>query len=141
MFLFEKAKAIAQTITNTREAMSLAIKTLPPPWGEAKAAQYAAMGALNVAIIGATAISGFNQGGFVGGGFGGGDRVPAMLEAGELVVPKSVAPTFLDVVAENQYNSGSGASGQTSVIIGFEEDAARYITVKQREDRALGVAR
>lgn len=147
LFLAEKGVAISKIIMNAQQAASLAIATIPPPAGEAIAAQRIAMGNIQAGIVAATAlpqligtIGGAQQGGMVGGGFGGGDKHLMALEAGELVVPKQIAPNFIDMVANAPFEESGGGS-QSQVIIGFQEEASRYITVQQREDRILGVSR
>ena len=147
LFLAEKGVTIGKILMNAQQAASLAIATVPPPAGETIAAARIAQGNIQAGIVAATAvpqlisnIGGAQQGGIVGGGFGGGDRQLMALEAGELVVPKQIAPNFADIVAEAPFRDNQGST-QANVIIGFEDDASRFITVKQREDRALGVAR
>lgn len=143
IFLFEQAQAIAQTIMNTREAMTLAIATLPPPAGEAKAAQYAVFGALQVATIAAQTVQGVSaQKGGIVAGVGSGDKIPAMLEAGEIVVPRKFNPlspnfeeTFIDGVG------GVGGAQRVTVDLNLDENAARILTAQQRENKAIGVSR
>lgn len=67
LFLANKAHALAETWINTQAAMALARATLPPPFGEAVAAQRLLAGKLNMAAIVATAITGFSSAGGGGG--------------------------------------------------------------------------
>lgn len=149
LFLVEKAAAIAETILNTQVAMSNAIANIPAPYGEVVAERYAVLGALSVATIAATTIKdigGAAAGGVVPGGFGGGDRVPFMLEPGEIVVPQRLnplSPNFDQTFGAGGGRGLSGISGgqDVRVMIGLEENASRILTVKQREDTALGIQR
>ena len=99
-----------------------------------------AAGMLKVGAIGATAIQGISaaqDGGIVPGGFGGGDRVPMMLEPGEVIVPQRLNPLSPNF---DQSFGGSGMGSQNvQVMIGLDEDASRVLTVKQREDSKLGI--
>lgn len=140
LFLFKKAMAIKQVVINTQEAMALARATLPPPAADIQAAKYAIQGAISVGLIGAQAISGVKgQRGGIVPGLGAGDRVPAMLEAGEIVVPKKFNPLSPDF--EDTFNGGGLGGGQVKVMIGIEQDASRIITARQIEDQKLGVSR
>jgi len=68
------------------------------------------------------AVSGLQQGGYIyaqGGyqipGYGGGDVVPAMLEPGEMVIPKEVVTTNQALL--NEMNSGQGLSNIVNVYL------------------------
>lgn len=78
---------------------------------------------------------GFKNGGIVPG-VGTGDIIPALLEPGELVIPKS----FISSISGS---AGGGASGGVEKIIvgfdiGIQDDLVDFITVKQREKEILG---
>ena len=139
LLIAEKAFAIVNILANAQQAASLALATIPPPAGEIAAAQRIAAGNAMAGIVAATAvpqvIGVFAQdGGVVPGGFGGGDRVPAMLEPGEIIVPQKFNPL------SPNFEEGFGGAGQeVNVTIGLEEDASRVLTVKQREDSRLGL--
>src|SRR5690606_11539862 len=100
-----------------------------------------AMGYANAAGIAASAITGFTaaqSGGRVPGGFGGGDRVPMLLEPGETVVPKKLTPNFEQYLRDER-GTGGGGQGGGAVDIFLRDDAARLFTLKQRENSKLGV--
>ncbi len=140
LFLIQKAAAIAETIVSTQAAMALAIRTLPPPVGESVAIARGILGAANVAIIAGTAIKGLSSaqdGGVVPGGFGGGDRVPVLLEPGEIITPERLNP--LSPNFEETFGGGGGQ--EITVNIELSEEASQFITVGQREDTTLGVQR
>jgi hypothetical protein len=67
-----------------------------------------------------------------------------LLEPNELVVPKALAPDFIQSVGRPDAQGGeSDADARGSIVeIGIEDDAADFITAKQREntDLAIGVA-
>lgn len=145
LFLAEKGITIAKILINAQQAASLAIATLPPPFGEAVAAQRLAQGKIQAATVAAVALPELigtlaaQTGGIVPGGFGGGDRVLTALEPGELIVPKQLTPTFASLFQDLE-NGGGGGVSESRIIIGFEDEASRFITEKQREDRILGVS-
>lgn len=78
-----KAVNLLLAVTNTAAAVTEALK-LPFPLNWIQAALVAAAGAIEVGVI---AAQGFKEGGLVPG-VGRGDKVPAMLEPGELVIPR-----------------------------------------------------
>ena len=125
----EKAFAISQIIMFTAEGVSKALSK----HDYFTAAVVATKGAAEVATVSGISAQ---EGGIVPGGFGGGDRVPALLEAGEIVVPSSLNP--LNPNFDDTFGSGGGEQ-QVNVTIGLEEDASRVLTVKQREDSKLGL--
>lgn len=133
IFLIKKAQALSQTIVNTARNVVEAGTNLP------LAALMAVSGAAQAAVITSTAIQGLSaqDGGVVPGGFGGGDRVPALLEPGEIIIPQSfnpLSPNFEDTF-------GGGGGTDVNVTVGIEEDASQIITIRQREDSALGIQR
>lgn len=139
IFLIRKAQAIANVITSTQQAMALARATVPPPAGEALAARYAIAGAVNVGVIAATAITGAAEGGIVQGGSFGRDTQPFMLAKDEIIVPSRLNPLSPNF---DETFGGGGIGGQSvKVEIGLEDNASKILTVRQREDRALGVQR
>jgi len=82
-----KPVKIAEAISSTAMAVAKALGSTVPPWNFVLAAMVGAAGALEVATINAQP---YKKGGVVGGeGFG--DKVPAMLEPGETVVPRGVS--------------------------------------------------
>lgn len=142
LFLVSKAAAFAETLVNTQKAYVAALAHPPgPPTTIPVATAVRASGYIAAASIAATAITGISsaqQGGIVPGGFGGGDRVPMMLEPGEIITPQRLNP--LSPNFEETFGGGDEGGGQNiNVMIGIEEDASRIITVKQREDRILGI--
>lgn len=78
IFIAEKAVAIAQIFIRTKEAAALALATIPPPVGFGVAAGIEAKGALDMALVAATAIGGVAaaSGGGGGGGTGGAIALP-----------------------------------------------------------------
>lgn len=142
IFLIEKAAAIAKSIVATNVAFVEALAHPPgPPTTIPIAAAVKTSGYLSTATIAATAITGFSsaqQGGTVPGGFGGGDRVPMLLEPGERILPKALSPTFEQMLREDRGYSNGGGGAFEIVLSG---DAARLFTLKQRENSTLGIQR
>lgn len=89
-----------------------------------------------------SAISAMQTGGFVPGAQGGArDRVPTMLEPGELVVPASVAPNFIQAagIPDTQAVDSDEGQGASVIEIMLEDRAGEVISLEQREGRALGL--
>jgi len=78
--------------------------------------------------------AGYSQGGIVPGGYGGGDRVPAMLEPGEIVLPKETAGRMT--------NGELQMGGSININInGYDKDPrelAREIQRVLRDEERLG---
>jgi hypothetical protein len=149
LFLIEKAGALASATVNTAKAVQLAAANPPgPPFNAPIVAATAAAGAVQIAAITASAI-GLEQGGMVGsaGASRSGDRHPAMLADGELVVPRK---NFEEVVAATARQRGLTTEGgdfdesnanPTRIEISFTDDAAEIITARQLENSTLGTDR
>lgn len=71
-------------------------------------------------------ITGFNQGGRVGGGYGGGDKIPAYLEEGEFVVRKEAA-SAIGHGTLNQMNMNPRRYERGGTVVGFTpEEFKKY---------------
>lgn len=118
-----------------------AIPFVGPILGGIAAAAMIAYGA-EQAVTAIGAATSFSQGGLVEG-VGSGDVIPAMLEPGELVVPKHSFESVINSVARDRNNSGNGTvNGQVGIKVGFNgPQASRVLTVSQNEDKALGISR
>lgn len=143
-----KAAALANIAIDTaRGAVSAYTSLAPipivgPGLGIAAAAALVAYGAERI-----TQVNSAQRGGIVPNSVGGGsrDRVPMLLEPDELVVPKGLAPDFIQSVGrpDTQAEGKDGEGVGTAVVeISIEDEAADLITAKQREntDLAIGVA-
>ncbi len=111
-----------------------------PVLGAAAAAAVIAYGAERLGEVNSA-----QRGGIVPSAGGGSrDRVPMMLEPNELVVPKGLAPDFIQSVGrpDAQANEVEDDVRGSVVEIAIEDDATDFITAKQREntDLAIGVA-
>lgn len=130
LFVVEQAAAVANTIINTQEAITEALK-LPPPQGEILAAARAATGAASVATIAGTTIASFDVGAM---------NVPrdmiAQIHQGETILPKPFAEEF-----RQSLQNGGGMGQNVSVQIDLTERASQFVTVNQRQDSKLGVQR
>lgn len=72
------------------------------------------------------------------------DRIPALLEPGELIVPRPLVPDFVQAAGIPRPEDVESVFGtddeETPVIrIELEDRAAEVITLQQREGRALGI--
>lgn len=140
-----KVAAIANIIIATQEAamrIYSGFATIPiigPALGIAGAAAAIAFGGERVAQVTSAA-----QGGLLTGGVPGVDSIPVLAQQGELISPSA---NFEEVIGsvrakrEAEDLGGGFGGGSSQVTIGFEREASQYITVKQIEDRALGIAR
>lgn len=139
-----KAAALTQLTYNTASAAMGAFNSLSAiPYvgyilGLAAAASVVAYGAEQASVI-----MGANSGALVGG-VGNQDSVRAMLTPGELVIPAAQTQQFLPVLAREQAKMDGKATpneggGNVGVSIGFQDDAARYLTAKQQQQQKQGV--
>jgi hypothetical protein len=148
-----KTAAIANIIIKTAEsAMSIyaGFSTIPiigPALGIAGAAAAVAFGAEQVQRV--TAAS---DGGLLSGGMPGVDSIPVLAQRNELISP---AYSFEEVIGSVRAMreaeklganfgdpfSDSGGGGNAQITIGFDgREASQVLTVRQIEDRALGVS-
>lgn len=149
LFIIRKGIAIADTIKTTQQAALLAYASQlipgdPTSIARAEAARIATYlkGATAVAAIAATSIGelkGAKEGGIVSGGMFNRDTQPFLLAKDELILPSKLNPLSpnFDRLSENGMFGGQ----RVAVEIGLQEDASRILTVKQREDTALGIQR
>ena len=146
LFLIQRALGIAQTLINANMAATLAIATIPPPAGEAVAAQRMTMGHIAAGTIAAqTAIEvqGMQDGGLVEGGIPGVDSVPIMAQRNELVAP---AQNFEEVIGSVRAQREAEALGEggknVNIHVTYDSpEASQIITVGQVEDASLGISR
>lgn len=136
-----KAASIVQIGVKTAEGAisaytSLAgIPVVGPALGAAAAAALIAFGAEQIGNVLSAA-----QGGIVPGGTGGArDRIPALLEPGELVVPRQITSDFIQSIGRPEAaNVGEVGGGNVEVMVGFKDDAFEIIEQKLLERRAIG---
>lgn len=93
-------------------------------------------------------ISSAQTGGIVPNAIGGArDRVPMLLEPGELVVPRPLVPNFTQAAGIPDAQSdgavsggqvGGESGGPMEIDIRLEDRAGEFISLEQREGRALG---
>lgn len=141
-----KKAALAQIAIDTaRGALSAytslaGIPFVGPALGLAAAGALVAYGGERLAQVNSA-----QRGGVVPNAIGGSrDRVPMLLEPNELVVPKALAPDFIQSAGRPDAQAGSEEDEQrgSMVEISIEDDATDFITAKQREntDLSIGVA-
>lgn len=139
LFALNKGVAVANAIVNTSEGVTKALSSYPPPKSYVFAAITLAKGLAEVATIRSSVIQGIKaqSGGIVPGGFGGGDRVPALLEPGEIIIPSKYNP--LSPSFDQTFTGGRGGGSNVQVEIILKEGAAEIFSAQQRENRALGI--
>jgi tape measure domain-containing protein len=125
-----KAASIAKAIMNTAEGVTKAL-AFGPILGPALAGVIGAAGAVQIGVISGAK---FADGGMYTGGIPGVDSLPAMLQQGELVVPKQSFEEVVNSVAKER-NGESGSGGMMEVMIGFKDDAFEIIEEKILERR------
>jgi hypothetical protein len=70
------------------------------------------------------------------------DRVPMMTEPGELIVPKALAPNFIQAAGipdTQSENATQNNGGHTTIEVNVNDRVAEFITLEQRQGRTLGV--
>jgi len=129
----------AQGAASIFAKLNAAVPFAAPVIGAAGAAAILAYGGERIAQVNAA-----QRGGIVPSAGGGArDRVPMLLEPNELVVPKGLAPDFIQSVGRPDAQASGDSEAQGSMVeISIEDDATDFITAKQREntDLAIGVA-
>lgn len=142
-----KAAAIVQIGINTQKGAIAAYSSLAgipivgPALGIAAAAALTAFG-----IERAAQVQSAQAGGIVAGtGFG--DRVPFLLEPGELITPRQNFEEVISAVADQRVDQREAEEApeeegfMARVDIGFDgEEAADVLTVRQNEQRFLGIS-
>ncbi|MCP3684533.1 MAG: phage tail tape measure protein [bacterium] len=110
------------------------IPIVGPGLGIAAAAALTAFGAEQAASV----ISA-QRGGIVPDGIGGSnDRIPALLQPGELVVPQALAPDFITAVGRPEVDPEGDTGTSQQVVVGFTDDAIPFIEQKLQERGAIG---
>jgi hypothetical protein len=135
-----KAAAITEIAISTATGAINAYKALSgipyvgPFLGAAAAAAVVAYGAERTSQVRSAA-----QGGVVPNSIGGSrDRVPTLLEPGEIIVPKALAPNFVQTFGRGD-NLQENNSSQMNVTIGFRDEAFQIIEKKLIERRSIGI--
>ena len=144
ILVIEKFSALKSIAIATWKAIAIAHSAALPPVNYALMAVAAAQGAIQVAGVMAATV-GLEQGGLVGspGASRKGDRIPAMLSDGELVVPRRNFDEVVTATAKQRgldnFSDESGeGSTRVEVEIAFTDEAAEFITARQLENRTLG---
>jgi hypothetical protein len=133
-----KAAALAQITMDTARGAIAAYTSLAgipmvgPALGAAAAAALVAYGAERFSIAARA-----QEGGVVPG-IGSGDRVPMLLEPGEVIVPAPLAPTFIETVSRAQEGGSTGA--MASLEITLKDSLMEFIEIKTNERRNLNIS-
>jgi len=135
-----KAAALVNIAIKTAEGAQSAytalagIPIIGPGLGIAAAAGVVVFGAEQ-----ARAVTKAQDGGIVPGGIGSArDRIPALLEPGELVVPTALVPSFIQSVGRPEASTSTGG-GSSEITIGFTDEAFEIIEQKLLERGATGL--
>lgn len=143
IFIAQKARQVVQIINSGREAAALARATIPPPANEAAAARELIFSGVQAAAVAASAFTAQTGGKVPGAATG--DKPFGFLEGGEIIVPSKLAPTFEQMFGNFPRSSASGRQNvvdrRIEVMIGLDHDASQILSVKQYEDRRLGISR
>lgn len=129
-FLIVKAAALAQIAVST--ATGIANALLLPPLAQPAAITFAKVtGALSAATVAATAIKGYENGGFIGGNSFSGDRVVARVNSGEAVLNASQQKNFMDIA------NGGGNNGIMGAIESLGNKIQNMTIVVQADGREI----
>lgn len=135
-----QAASVAKAIMNTAEGVTKALAIGGPILGPILAGTMYAAGAVQIATIKS---QGFAKGGLVEGGTLGRDSVPAMMQQGEIVAPRS---NFEEVIGSvrakreaDKLNEEGTSGGAMEVVVGFADNAFEIIEEKILERRTLGI--
>jgi len=145
LFLITKAGAIADVAINTARAVTRALASAEPPRSFVLAGITAAKGAIQAAAVASTAL-GAKDGALVGDGspnMARGDRVPFMLERGELVVPRRNFDEVVSATAKSRGFTETTANGDRDIMVQIDltDNAAQILTADQFENTTLGTDR
>ena len=135
-----KAAALVQIGVHTATGAIAAYKSLAGIPYVGPALGFAAAGALTAfGLERANQVRSAAQGGLVQSGIGGArDRIPALLQPGELVVPTALTPVFIQSIGRPTVPEGDEDGGAMEVVVGFTDDAFEIIEQKLLERRAIG---
>ena len=130
----EASKAVASAIAGVFQAFPPPVNAILAPFAGATAMRLVSEGVKKISS------KGFRQGGFVDG-FGGGDRVPAMLEEGEFVMNKERGQA-IGVGNLQELNAGKNSGGMNLVFnapVTNEDFVRDFIvpSIKENSERNL----
>ena len=136
-----KAAAITQIAINTASGAIAAYQAMAGIPFVGPALGVIAAGALTAfGLERAGEVSSAAQGGFVpnsGGGLR--DRTQMLLEPGELVVPRAIAPSFIEAAGRPDAGVGGGSGSSMHVEVGFRDEAFEIIEQKLLERNRIGI--
>lgn len=133
-FLIQKAGAIAQAVVATQLGAAQAL-ALGPILGPPLAAKIEALGAINVGTIVATAIKGYEQGGIIPGSSMTGDRIPAMVNSGEMILNRQQQGELFRMA-----NGGGNSSQMMEKLEALMSAIANQPIIISVDGRAIAVA-
>lgn len=139
-----KAAAMTNAALATAEGAIKAYSSLAgipfvgPALGLAAAGLLVAYGVEQQSMIASAATGGYTP----SAGAGMRDRMPVMTEPGELIVPKAIAPNFIQAAGMPDTQGGSSSTNEESggaFVFELNDRAGEMFTLTQREGRALGI--
>ena len=140
LFLAQKAAALASIIISTEEGAAKAVGQLGA-FGIPTSTLIRAQGYASAALVGATAVAGFADGGPVSGpGTGRSDSIPAYLSNGEYVI--NAAATRRNRGMLDAINSGGTVSGGATVnvtVIDQSTNGGNSVSVRQLTERDVEI--
>jgi hypothetical protein len=145
LLLFNKRAALKDIEISTAKGVARALGSAEPPRSWILAAITAAKGAIQLAAV-ASQVIGARDGALVGDGspnMARGDRVPFMLERGELVVPRRNFDEVVSATARSRGFTETTASGDRDIMVQIDltDNAAQILTADQFENTTLGTDR
>jgi hypothetical protein len=145
LLLFNKRAALKDIEISTAKGVARALGSAEPPRSWILAAITAAKGAIQLAAV-ASQVIGARDGALVGDGspnMARGDKVPFMLERGELVVPRRNFDEVVSATARSRgfIETGTTAEREIMVKIDLSDNAAQILTADQFENTTLGTDR
>jgi len=145
LLLFNKAVALKDIAISTAKGVSKALGSAEPPRSWIMAAITAAKGAIQLAAV-ASQVVGARDGALVGDGspnMARGDRVPFMLERGELVVPRRNFDEVVSATARSRGFIETNATAEREIMVKIDltDNASQILTADQFENSTLGIDR
>lgn len=143
--LFKKDAALKDIAINTAKGVAQALGSAEPPRSWIMAAITAAKGAIQLAAV-ASQVVGARDGALVGDGspnMARGDRMPFMLERGELVVPRRNFDEVVTATARSRGFVETDATREREIMVKIDltDNASQILTADQFENSTLGIDR
>jgi hypothetical protein len=136
LFAIGKAAAIAQATIDGYRAVSTALASAPVPFNFALAALVGVATAANLAKIASASPPAFETGGIVPGASYSGDKVPALVNSGEMILNRTQQAKLFDI-ANGQGNADSNNGGLANTLASAIEKMSSQPIVVNVDGREL----